>query len=172
MYLNQLMQLYLKALIKFFYIHVLWPFLITSLFINFYITQEQLLYMHMYISRIWVDKHNFLHNSGWSIFLFLNYIKISKDFFSMQCNYYKMITYQPQHTTTSCWFWVHGRGALAFSSGKNLYHSVWPSTCWHRYGQLLELLRTVVLIHQKPSAHIMGIHLQQLSFFPNQRYGF
>lgn len=80
-------------------------------------------------------------------------------------------TYQLRHMTTSCWFGWRGRDARASACGKRLYHSSWPSTCWHRYVQPLKLLTTAVHIHQTQDGHTEESRLPWPSFFQDRKYG-
>lgn len=101
----------------------------------------------------------------------ISYFNYHNDHFHNSPQLQNIYTYRLRHTTTSCWFWWRGRGALVSACGKRLYHSSWPSTCWHKYGQPLTLLMTTVHTHQKLDAHTEKIHLPWPSSSQDQRYG-
>lgn len=82
-----------------------------------------------------------------------------------------LLTYQPQHMTTSCWCGSHGTGAVSFSCGRIPSHSISPSTCWRRFWLPPGPLRTAVHTHRRQDVHTEGIPLLKPFYVPSHRYG-
>ena len=76
----------------------------------------------------------------------------------------------PRHSSTFCWFWLRGMGALSLACGTHPFHSSSPCTCSHRFSPLPVLPPTVAQARLKSGARNRGTRPRQPVFVRCRRF--